>query len=93
MTIQTKYSNWIDKNWQYKQDIQIQLKKIANSNKILKLNWKNWKFKPKNQIELKYFNFKWLNFNAPEAQYEPRFSRVRVPKVCECFKIPIISTA
>ena len=54
MTIQTKYSNWIDKNWQFKQDIQIELKKIANSKKKY-LNWieKNWEFKQDIQIELK----------------------------------------
>ena len=72
MTIQTTYSNWIDKNWKFKQDIQIELKKnwkfkqniqielkkIENSNKTFKLNWINWKFKQKTQIELKNFNFK-----------------------------------
>ena len=67
MTIQTKYSNWIDKNWQFKQNIQIELIKIENSNKTFKLNWKklkiqtkysnwiekNWKFKQDIQTELK----------------------------------------
>ena len=67
MTIQTKYSNWIDKNWKFKQDFQIELKKTENSNKIFKLNWKklkiqtrhanwiekNWQFKQDIQIELK----------------------------------------
>ena len=38
MTIQTKYSNWIEKNWKFKQDSQIELKK-------------NWKFKQDIQID------------------------------------------
>ena len=55
---QFKLDVWIVKNWQFKQNIQIELIKIDNSNKTFKLNWKNWKFNPKNQIELKNFNFK-----------------------------------
>ena len=51
MTIQTKYSNWIDRNWQFKQNIQIELIKIDNSNKTFKLNWK------KLQIQTKYSNW------------------------------------
>ena len=58
---------WIDKNWQFKQNVQIELIKIENSNKKFKLNWKklkiqtkysnwiekNWKFKQDIQTELK----------------------------------------
>ena len=58
---------WIDKNWQFKQNVQIELIKIENSNKTFKLNWKklkiqtkysnwiekNWKFKQDIQTELK----------------------------------------
>ena len=64
---QFKLDVWIDKNWQFKQNIQIELIKIENSNKTFKLNWKklkiqtkysnwiekNWKFKQDSQIELK----------------------------------------
>ena len=63
---QFKLDVWIDRNWQIKQNIQIELIKIDNSNKTLKLNWKkleiqtkysnwiekNWKFKQDIQIEL-----------------------------------------
>ena len=43
-----KTKNWvdnvrIDKNWQFKQNIQIELIKIENSNKTFKLNWKKLK--------------------------------------------------
>ena len=58
---------WIDKNWHFKQNVQIELIKIENSNKTFKLNWKklkiqtkysnwiekNWKFKQDIQTELK----------------------------------------
>ena len=53
MTIQTRHSNWIEKNWKFKQNIQIELKKIENSNKTFKLNWKKLKIQTNNQIELK----------------------------------------
>ena len=66
MDYQFKLDVWIDRNWQIKQNIQIELIKIDNSNKTLKLNWKklkiqtkysnwiekNWKFKQDIQIEL-----------------------------------------
>ena len=38
---------WIDKNWQFKQNIQIELIKIDNSNKTFKLNWKKLKIQTK----------------------------------------------
>ena len=58
---------WIDKNWHFKQNVQIELRKIENSNMTFKLNWKklkiqtkysnwiekNWKFKQDIQTELK----------------------------------------
>ena len=58
---------WIDKNWHFKQNVQIELRKIENSNMTFKLNWKKlkiqtrhsnwiekkWQFKQYNQIELK----------------------------------------
>ena len=64
---QFKLDVWIVKNWQFKQNIQIELIKIDNSNKTFKLNWKklqiqtkysnwiekNWEFKQDIQIELK----------------------------------------
>ena len=64
---QFKLDAWIVKNWQFKQNIQIELIKIDNSNKTFKLNWKklqiqtkysnwiekNWEFKQDIQIELK----------------------------------------
>ena len=48
---QFKLDVWIVKNWQFKQNIQIELIKIDNSNKTFKLNWK------KLQIQTKYSNW------------------------------------
>ena len=48
---QFKLDVWIVKNWQFKQNIQIELIKIDNSNKTFKFNWK------KLQIQTKYSNW------------------------------------
>ena len=75
MKIQTRHSNWIEKNWKFKQNIQIELKKIENSNKTFKLNWKkiensnniiklNWK-----KFELQIYGSVWFEIIWSFSQY------------------------
>ena len=84
MDYQFKLDVWIDRNWQIKQNIQIELIKIDNSNKTFKLNWKklqiqtkysnwiekNWKFKQDIQIELKKIENNEMKLNWKNLNFQ-----------------------